>query len=124
MATLERLKEFHLHLKSKGFGGRNVFEREIGVSEGYLSQAKRKGVNSDVLEKVASSFPELNITWLITGNGEMLVIDNLEQGTSDEEINDELIRLHRELEDAYREIGRLNMELKSAKEHNILQKRG
>ena len=78
MATLDRLKEFHSYLKSEGYGGRNVFEREIGVSEGYLSQAKRKGINSDVLEKIAETFPQLSMEWLITGCGEMILRDNFQ----------------------------------------------
>lgn len=122
MGTLERLKDFHFHLKEQGYGGRNVFEREIGVSEGYLSHMKRKGVNSDVLERVAELFPQLNIHWLLTGEGEMLNSDKSSE--TELEANDEIIRLHRELEEAYKEIGRLNMELRSAKQHNLISKRG
>lgn len=121
MATIDRLRDFHSFLKEKGFGGRNVFEREIGVSEGYLSQVKRKGVNSDVLEKVSEKFPDLNLDWLVTGRGSMFI-----QGQeSDSGIDEDLIlKLQDELREAYMEIGRLNMELKSAKEHELKAKRG
>jgi hypothetical protein len=37
---------------------------------------------------------------------------------------DMIIKLQEELKEAYIEIGRLNMELKAAKEHNSLLKRG
>lgn len=108
MATLDRLKDFHSYLKENGYGGRNVFEREIGVSEGYLSQSKRKGINSDVLERVAERFPELSIEWLVTGRGEMLVSD------SEGKTTDKLMvkQLEKELNEVYSEIGRLNMKLK------------
>ena len=43
---------------------------QIGVSRGYLS-TKSEIVSSDVIEKTANAFPDLNLDWLITGNGEM-----------------------------------------------------
>ena len=35
----------------------------------------RKSIQPDKAEKIASSFPDLNITWLMTGEGDMLVND-------------------------------------------------
>ena len=32
----------------------------------------RKSIQPDKAEKIASSFPDLNITWLMTGDGDML----------------------------------------------------
>lgn len=119
MGAFERLKSFHEHLKSNGYGGRNAFEREIGVSEGYLSK-KAKGIGSDIMEKISERFPELSIEWLVTGRGSMFI-----QGQeSDSGIDEDLIlKLQDELREAYMEIGRLNMELKSAKEHELKAKR-
>lgn len=60
---------------SKEHGGRNKFEALIGMSAGYLSGMQKKpspSIGSDVLEKVHELFPELNIEWLLTGNGSML----------------------------------------------------
>lgn len=64
--TKERLQEF---VKHKGYG-RNKFEEQIGISIGYLS-SRSISITSDVIEKVAHAFPELDVNWLITGNGEM-----------------------------------------------------
>lgn len=74
MSVAKRLVEFHDYLKSNGYGGRNVFECAIGKSSGYLTTALKKNtsIGSDVLEVLISKFPELNIDWLLSGNGSML----------------------------------------------------
>ncbi len=66
MTTKDRLKEF---LSVKGIG-RNRFETQIGVSRGYLS-TKSDVISSEVIEKSADVFHDLNLDWLITGKGEM-----------------------------------------------------
>lgn len=106
MATLDRLKEFHSYLKEKGYGGRNVFEREIGVSEGYLSQSKRKGINSDILEKVSECFQDLNIDWLVTGRGSMFI----QEQESEKELIEMIKLLKNELTAAQDEVVRLKEE--------------
>ncbi len=68
MNTKTRLKLF---VKQKGYG-RNKFENLIGISIGYLS-TKNETINSDVIEKSKIFFPDLNLDWLITGKGEMIV---------------------------------------------------
>lgn len=67
MTTKDRLKEF---LSVKGIG-RNRFETQIGVSRGYLS-TKSDVISSEVIEKSAEVFHDLNLDWLITGKGEMI----------------------------------------------------
>ena len=47
------------------------FESKIGLSNGYVNNI-RKSLQPDKLQRIAQSFPELNITWLLTGEGEML----------------------------------------------------
>lgn len=64
MTTKDRLKEF---LTLKGIG-RNKFESKIGIATGYLS-SKSLTITSEVIEKAAEEFPDLNIDWLITGKG-------------------------------------------------------
>ena len=73
-SIVERLNEFHLYLKKDGYGGRNVFEVEIGKKPGYLTTALKKEtkLGSDVLEQLAKKFPILNLRWLLTGEGEMI----------------------------------------------------
>ena len=46
--------------------------KELGVtSANFRSHAKETPVNSDVIEKLFAIFPDTNLEWLITGEGEM-----------------------------------------------------
>lgn len=47
------------------------FGRMIGVSNAYITSI-RKSIQPDKLEKISECFPDLDISWLITGEGEML----------------------------------------------------
>lgn len=58
------------YLKYKGIN-KSEFGRMVGVSNAYISSI-RKSIQPDKTEKIAASFPDLNIAWLITGDGEML----------------------------------------------------
>ncbi len=46
------------------------FEQNIGVPNGYISiQLKRRGsISSEILNKILLKYPELNVTWLLTGH--------------------------------------------------------
>ena len=67
MNSKERLLEFlkYLHL------GQNAFERKVGLSNGPVSRVS-SSFGSDVLAKIKASYPELNLTWLITGQEGMI----------------------------------------------------
>jgi transcriptional regulator with XRE-family HTH domain len=67
MNSKERLLEFlkYLHL------GQNAFERKVGLSNGHVSRVS-SSFGSDVLAKIKASYPELNLTWLITGEEGMI----------------------------------------------------
>ncbi len=71
MTTKERLLLFLKHLGV----GQSAFERQVGISNGYISSIK-ESIGSGHVQKIASKFPELNTEWLLTGNGEMLKSDN------------------------------------------------
>ena len=47
------------------------FGRLIGVSNAYVSSIK-KSIAPDKLQAIALNFPDLDIQWLVTGNGQML----------------------------------------------------
>lgn len=50
--------------------GQNSFEEKVGISRGYLSKSTGN-IGSDILSKIAETYPELNFDWLITGKGNM-----------------------------------------------------
>lgn len=67
MTVKERLKEF-INYKDISV---SEFCRQIGVSSAFVS-SMRKSIQPDKTESIALRYPELNITWLLTGEGEML----------------------------------------------------
>lgn len=71
MSAINRLKDF---IKSKGIVPIE-FERQCDLSNGYIGrQYQNKGaVGSHILEKIAKVYPELNMSWVISGNGYMII---------------------------------------------------
>lgn len=47
------------------------FERRCGLSNGYI-KSLRKSPTTDKMLSIIRNFPEINQTWLLTGEGEML----------------------------------------------------
>lgn len=67
MNVKERLKKF---IASKGLG-QKAFEIECGLSNGYVNNIRRS-VTIDKARRILERYPELNINWLMTGEGQML----------------------------------------------------
>lgn len=63
----ERLEFF---LKSKKISN-SEFGRRVGACASYVASI-RKSISPDKIEGIAESWPDLNIEWLLTGEGEML----------------------------------------------------
>lgn len=70
MKPIERIA-MYLNFKSIS---PHAFERNINLSNGYYSkQLKNLGsVGSDILIKINNHFPDLNILWILTGEGQMI----------------------------------------------------
>ena len=64
-----RLNQFILILNIS----QNAFAQSIGVTKGYLNDVVngRRGIGSVILINTAKAYHDLNIRWLITGEGEM-----------------------------------------------------
>ncbi len=79
MTVPERFYEF-MHFKQ--LKARTV-EMECGLSNGYLGkQRKNKGsFGGNILRKLEQKFPDLNMTWLLSGEGQMLNTKYREVGT-------------------------------------------
>lgn len=71
----ERLVEF---IKYKRISQRK-FQETAMISNGFVSNIK-KSIASDTIVKISKAYPELNIDWLLEGEGEMIknVSDNEE----------------------------------------------
>ena len=75
MEIVDRIKLFREYLGI----GQTAFEVNIGVARGYFSNVKTLG--SDRILRIHTKYPELNIEWLVTGNGEMIKNAGREQKT-------------------------------------------
>lgn len=70
LKTIDRLMQF---IKYSGLSARQ-FDLSIGASNGYtLRMSKNKAsIGSDVIENILRTYPDLNVVWLLTGEGHML----------------------------------------------------
>ena len=67
MGQKERLKEFIKYKSLTVF----AFEQRAGLSNGYVSSIS-KGIGHAGLNKISENFTDLNIAWLLTGQGNMI----------------------------------------------------
>lgn len=63
-----------LFLNEIGLSARQ-FDISIGTANGYTLRMKKNNasVGSDVIEKIINTYPQINLVWLITGQGTMFV---------------------------------------------------
>lgn len=50
---------------------RRKFQERINVSNSYIQNIS-EGIGADVMNRISIQFPDLNTSWLLTGEGEML----------------------------------------------------
>lgn len=70
MRVIDRLQEYLTRKNISPY----IFEKSCGIANGYLSkQMKGKGsIGSEIINKIKEKYKDLNITWLLTGEGQML----------------------------------------------------
>ena len=78
----ERLEFF---LKSEKISN-SEFGRRIGACASYVASI-RKSISPDKIEGIAENWPDLNIEWLLTGEGEMLKSQNTKAPTTSTDQN-------------------------------------
>lgn len=67
MTVKERLIKFIEYKKLS----QSRFEKIVGLANGYVNNI-RKSISPEKLQLIALKFPELDTTWLLTNNGNML----------------------------------------------------
>lgn len=72
MSVKERIKEF---IEYKKISQRS-FEQESGLSNGYVNNISNS-ISHKKIEGISKAFPELNISWLLLGEGEMIKNDGI-----------------------------------------------
>lgn len=102
----ERLLEFLAYLGM----GQNAFEEAVGLSNGSISKIT-KGMRSDNIAKIAKRYPELNITWLVIGEGEMLNRVNSINSNAEQvkELNETIATLRDIIKDMREQISELRV---------------
>lgn len=110
----------HLVMKHK-----RLTQEELGEDVGYSGVSIGKLVNEktrpkfDFFERLSEKHPDINLVWLITGEGEMLYSDVRGGGSFS---TDEIIRLVQENEESLKESPAfMNLVGRIAKESNILE---
>ena len=87
-------------LKYKGIS-QSKFEQQCGISNGYVNNI-RKGIKSEMFDKkIAPIFPELSKTWLLLGEGSMLVPQIEEVVPEEEDEEDDLVLFLRDERKGY-----------------------
>ena len=70
MCIIERIYQLIDYKKDSVY----KISKEIGVSNGYFSKTKAKNgsVGGDIIDKIVNYYTDVNVEWLITGEGPML----------------------------------------------------
>lgn len=63
------------------------FDISIGTANGYIlrMQKNNASVGSDVIERIVKLYPQVNLVWLITGKGDMLLTEDTNSGSKSDE---------------------------------------
>jgi len=70
MVMKDRLILFLAHLGM----GQTKFEEKVGLSRGFVNNIG-ESIKEKTIKKITDVYPELNVNWLKTGEGEMLKSD-------------------------------------------------
>lgn len=110
MKPIERIS-LYLHFKSISF---HAFERSIELSNGYLAkQLKHQGsVGSDILIKIHEHYIDLNMLWVLTGEGEMILPNLNEDNTRVDEFTQLYVNENIKMKNLEEEVEKMNTVVK------------
>lgn len=105
------------------------FAESVGVARALISHIRtgKQNASIDLIVETARVYEDVNTDYILTGRGNMWmykVISEEDITYPRKEDQQLILKLQEELREAYMEIGRLNMELKAAKEHTTKKKIG
>jgi len=78
-----------LFIKETGLSARQ-FDISIGTANGYTLRMHKNNasVGSDVIERIVSTYPQINLVWLITGQGDMFLDRKSKQQQQEANVSD------------------------------------
>lgn len=119
---VDRLIEY---LSEKGIS-ENKATIECGLSKGLICQAKsgKADIGNKAVEKILSTYPDLNRVWLITGEGSMLNTPEQETPTQEQGVpsNSLLEYLQRKIAELECKVDQLNEEKAELLQENAVLK--
>jgi hypothetical protein len=98
LKPMDRLGEFIQYMRLSP----RAFEMSIGISNGYFAKQMKNGsIGSNILQKIHEKYKILDVKWIITGEGQMIIKRYIKR-IGDPEIDDMKARielLERKFED-------------------------
>ena len=89
-------------------GNKAEFARVMGEMPQTINGWLKRNIGSNVLNKIIEKFPEVSKTWLITGEGSMLIEDSIvPESTTVDKDDDEKAELIKIIEELRKENSRL-----------------
>lgn len=115
MTVKDRLIKY---IKHKGVS-QGRFEKDCGLSNGYINNI-RKSISQDKIDLIKSSgkYDDLNFSWLLLGEGDMLTGSRIMEETVSYGMS---LDFDREVEELKREVSFLKSQLESEREKNALK---
>ncbi len=76
-----------LYIDKQGLAVSRV-ERDLGIGNNTLGKARErgKGIGAEIVAKFVETYPDLNLNWLITGEGSMLKQDNTQPAAASSDL--------------------------------------
>ena len=91
----------------------NQFSKQIGKDRSYVTSIKKE-ISTDVLRNIFDQFPNVNIMWIITGEGDIFIEEESENALL-QHYRLENAELKNKIDNLNREIGRLESQLDELK---------
>ena len=91
----------------------NQFSKQIGKDRSYVTSIKKE-ISTDVLRNIFDQFPNVNIMWIITGEGDIFIEEESENALL-QHYRSENAELKNKVDGLNREIGRLESQLDELK---------
>lgn len=88
----ERIEAVLTHIRKRT----NTLAKELGFSNGtvfYQIKSGRNGISANLARKICDAYPEIDYSWLLTGNGDMLKKDELKNHASIIELQEQIVFL-------------------------------
>lgn len=101
-------------IKALGISGRE-FCKSIGQSDSW-NRTIGNSIGSDVVSKILTTYPQVNIKWLVLGEGEkfnQITLDNVEESRPTCEINKNYQNLYEEVRKDNKDLREENNQLRN-----------